>query len=322
MRLFGPILLLASLLSPWLCFAQSCCSGGVPLSSNLGLPASQAGVLQLNLSYDLNVLNTLKVERERLDDDSRNRITHSALLQLSYSLTDRWAVEGFFSFLRQERRINQEVSSSLEAAQGIGDAVFLLKYKLWATAQEETVWQIALGAKAPTGPYDRRSGSGLILNAELQPGGGAWDGILWSQLTHSMDWRPSMSFSTTATYSRKGENEDYLNGSQHYKFGDEWQLIVGLSDQLALGKRLLDPSLSFRYRNAQPDLVDGFDLPSTGGQWVFLNPAFSYWWSSNLASNASVELPVYAKVIGTQFSPTFRLNIGFFYRIPTRPNKI
>jgi len=36
-------------------FSQTCCSGGVPLSSNLGLPASDKGVLQLSLSYDLNV---------------------------------------------------------------------------------------------------------------------------------------------------------------------------------------------------------------------------------------------------------------------------
>ena len=71
-------------------------------------------------------------------------------------------------------------------------------------------------------------------------------------------------------------------------------------------------------RDARADRVDGFDLPSTGGKWLFLRPAFSYWWTSDLASNMSVELPLYAEVIGTQFSPTYRINIGFFYRLAMR----
>ncbi len=296
--------------------AQSCCSGGVPLSSQLGLPASEAGVLQINLSYDLNVLNTLKVGTTKLEDDSRNRKTHSGLLQLAYSWTNRFAVEGFFSFLSQKRSIiRSNTGTNTESTQGIGDAVLLFKYQLFSAAQSSTIAQIALGTKVPIGSYDQLSSDGLVLNAELQPGSGAWDGIAWGQLVHSLNWRPSMSWSTTFTFSRKGVNKNYFGGNQEYKFGNEWQIIAGLSDRLTWGGQLLAPSLSLRYRDAQPDRIDGFDLPSTGGQWLFLRPALSYWWSPDLSTNLSFELPLYGKVIGTQFSPTYRLNIGFFYKM-------
>lgn len=87
--------------------AQTCCSGGVPLSSNLGLPPSDGNTIQFNLSYDLNTLSTLKAGAEELDDDSRRRQTHSVLFQMGYSLSDRFAVDVFFSWVLQTRQINQ-----------------------------------------------------------------------------------------------------------------------------------------------------------------------------------------------------------------------
>ena len=296
------------------CSSQSCCSGGVPLSRNLGLPAAGKNVLQFNLSYDLNVLNTLKSGRQKLEDNSRNRKTHSFLFQAAYSFTNRLSLEGFLSFIRQERKIEQTIGTDFQSAQGLGDAVVLLKYKLWSSAEEASSLYGGLGARLPIGAFDRLSTNGLVLNAELQPGSGAWDGILWAQLNHQLTIRPSMSLSANATYSLKGTNPAYL-GDQDYSFGNELILLLSISDRLALQRYLIDPSLTIRYREAEADEFNGGRFPSTGGQWIFINPAFSFWWNPDWAINANVEFPVFAKLVGTQFSPSYRFNIGLFHQM-------
>ena len=40
--------------------SQTCCSGGVPLSGNIGFEGANQGAFQMELSYDLNYLATLK----------------------------------------------------------------------------------------------------------------------------------------------------------------------------------------------------------------------------------------------------------------------
>jgi hypothetical protein len=187
--------------------------------------------------------------------------------------------------------------------------------------ENKTQFHAALGVKAPLGPSDLRDNeSGILLNADLQPGSGAWDGLLWAQFTRVTSFRPSMSFLFTGTYVFKGKNKTYL-GSQIYQFGNELQLIAGLSERLFLGTLLIDPALLFRYRTVEADQNDGSDLPSTGGNWLFINPSLSFWLRPNLSFNINGEIPIYSKLEGTQATPTYRINLGFFYKIATRPNK-
>lgn len=297
---------------------QSCCSGGVPISANLGLPPEAGRTVQLNFSYDLNVLETLKDGVETLDDDSRSRRTHSALMQAGYSLSDRWAIDVLFSWVRQERIIQQFGREDFTATNGIGDGVFLLKYQLYASPQNQTMLWLGLGAKAPLGHADLRRADGLTINADLQPGSGAWDGIVWGQVIHSLPARPSLAFSGTTVYSKKGINRAYL-GSEAYQFGDEWQLSAGISDRMLWGKAIVDPALTLRFRRAGPDRLNQQAVPSTGGTWIFLSPSFSYWASPALALNARLELPLLADITGTQVSPTYRISIGLLAKINLKP---
>ena len=301
-------------LNPVYLQGQTCCSGGVPVSGNLGLPPASGQTLQLSLLYDLNVLETLKAGRQVLDDNSRSRKTHSAILQMGYSFTERFAVDAFFSWVRQERVISQFGNENSTFTQGVGDAVVLIKYKLLALNDNYTTLTGGLGVKLPTGQADLTDDRGITLNADLQPGSGALDGILWAQFSQVLDFRPSMSLTLTSTYSYKGKNNDYL-GSQVYQFGQELLLQAGIADRLTIGKSLFDPTLNFIYRHARPDENNGEDLPSTGGQWIFFNPGVSYWISTDLSFNANVNIPLVADITGTQVTPTYRVNFGFFYRI-------
>jgi len=87
--------------------AQTYFSGGVPLSSNLGLRPGDKGTWQFNLSFDQDVLKTFKKGSNELKDNSRKRITRSILAEVSYGFTERIVVDVFMSCVNQERTITQ-----------------------------------------------------------------------------------------------------------------------------------------------------------------------------------------------------------------------
>ncbi|MFK7932333.1 MAG: hypothetical protein AB8G22_02415 [Saprospiraceae bacterium] len=188
--------------------AQSCCSGGVPVSSNLGLPATEKGALQFNLSYDFNTLQTLQSGTERLEDDSRNRTTHSVIVETGYAFSDKFSVDALLSFVQQDREITQFGNIGLTSTRGLGDAVLLFKYRLYNNSDFSTTWTFGAGPKIPFGASDLLDDRGIQLNADLQPGSGAWDGIAWTQFSRSLNIRPSLSFIATGVYSYKGVNDN------------------------------------------------------------------------------------------------------------------
>lgn len=311
--------------------AQTCCSGGVPLSSNLGLPAAEAKNLQFSLNYDLNILHTLKEGISTIEDQTRNRKTHSLLAQVGYSFTRRLSADVMFSYVRQERTISSDQSRNFAETEGPGDLVLLLKYRVWESKNHSSNWTLGAGTKLATGPADRTSNIGLLYNADLQPGTGATDAIFWTQFTQTGVLRPTMGFFATLTHNRRGTNDDYLpvfdpgsgtTRTQSYQFGNEWQLITGISDRLLIGALMVDPGLSFRFRSVKFDRINEQRVPSTGGTWWFLNPNLTFWGNERFSVNLNVEVPLYANVIGTQLSPSFRLNAGVFYRLPLKKEKI
>lgn len=294
--------------------AQTCCSGGVPISGNLGLPPGSMGTWQFSINYDLNVLRTLKEGTKVLDDQSRERITHSILFQAGYNISERLSADLFLSYVRQERTINQFGNTDFVSTQGIGDAAFLVKYSFMDPETSSFLMTLAAGPKMPTGRSDFVREDGIPLNADLQPGSGSWDGIFWGNGTYKISSRPSMNIAATLIYSVKGKNNNYLNG-QTYQFGNEFQSLLALNDYFIVGKNILDASLVFRYRKALSDRFNDLNMPNTGGEWVFIIPSIGYNFNSNIAANANFEIPLYGNVEGTQLSPTYRVNLGLFIKI-------
>ncbi|MEM9849739.1 MAG: hypothetical protein AAF847_17750 [Bacteroidota bacterium] len=316
MRLLSAIfLLLFSIFLQHISYGQACCSGGVPVSSNLGLPVSAANVLQWSLSYDYNALNTLKTGAITQQSQERERTTQSVLLELGYSLNNRFSVDGFFAYLQQDRFIR--LSDDLTRTRGVGDAVLLFKYNL--IANDFSNFTIGIGPKIPLGATDHLSANSPIPPAlDLQSGSGAWDVLLWAQWSKALSFRPSMSWVATAIYSYRGVNNNYQcqNGScQSYQFGQDLQLMSGVSDRLLIQAAVFDASLLFRYRFVTEDLFNDEARPGTGGSFLLLTPALSYWINADFSLNATVELPLYSNVRDTQVAPTFRLNFGVFHRL-------
>jgi len=308
---------------------QTCCSGGVPTSSNLGLPASFAKTFQLRLNYDLNILNTQKTGRAVATEPQSFRRTHTTMIQVGYSFSNRFSVDVFLPFVQQERRSN--VNNSAETTRGIGDMVVLLKYKLWASVDNSTVWTIGIGPELPTGKTNFNNSFGNVLLADLQPGSGSFDVLIWNQFSTTLKVRPSLTWLTQATYKWNGENDDFGIGNTEttYQFGNELQVVTGFSDRLSIGKFLFDPAILFRYRrtasdkskpNSIPQALT--EVPSTGGEWIFINPSLTYWFSEDLSLTTGIEFPLFANIEGTQVTPTYRLNVGVYYRLSTEKRNL
>lgn len=303
------LLTLLFVLIPFFTYSQTCCSGGVPMSGNLGLPVGSQGSWQFSLSYDLNLLKTLKDGTTVLDDDTRKRITNSTLAEVGYTFSPRLSADLFFSYVQQVREFTPvDQAATRDQTSGIGDAVLLVKYRFYKN------FQFGLGVKLPLGDANLRNRSGLLLGADLQPGSGSWDLIYWLGGSQSFKGRKSMSFNTTVIYRATGANDSYL-GTQAYEFGNEFQIIAGVADRVLIGNLIIDPSIGLKYRSVRPDRTDAGstdlnDVPGTGGKWLFIRPALAYRINSQLGIQSNIELPLYADLVHTQVTPSLRWNFG------------
>ncbi len=290
--------------------AQTCCSGGVPLSNNIGLPILEKGTIQVGLFYDYNNLNTLNRGNETLDDSNRLRTTHSVLLNLGYSITSRLSVEALLTWVNQQRRIL--LNNNIDESFGIGDAIVLARYRILEFGNWN--YSIGGGVKLPLGATDRENNLGITLNADLQPGSNTYDGILMSSIGTYFNFRKSLNFTMRYTFRGTGVNDSYL-GDNDYKFGNEQQLFLILSDQFLFFNELFETSLQFKYRHADRDVLNDNEIVNTGGEWIFVRPTLSYNVSNNFNLNSSLEVPVYSNVDGIQLTPTYRLNLGVTLRL-------
>lgn len=318
MKVFLPLLFLITMNA----YAQTCCSGGVPLSNNLGLPNGGKGELVIGLNYDYNNLNTLNAGTEKLDDNSRQRITNSVLVNFGYAFTDQLSVETLFTWVNQTRTITQFGNENFTETSGIGDAVLLLKYSIPELLGKRTLLNIGAGTKIPFGNSDILNDQGIQLTADLQPGSGAWDVLGWFSASKGLNSRPSASLSLAATYRFTGVNNSYLNNTATYEFGNEIQTNLGYTDQFFMLKTLFNPGLVFKYRKAFEDKIDDIGIPNTGGEWVFIRPELGVQLSPQINMMSRVELPLYSNVVGTQLTPTVRFTIGATIRIKTRQTSI
>jgi len=295
---------------------QTCCSGGVPLANNIGgLPDEGKGAWQFSLNVDGNYLRTLKDGSENLNDDSRERTTYSILFKSAYSLTDRLTMEMLLTSIQQEREINQNGFEDFTRTRGLGDGVFMLYYTY--LSNDHLNLTAGVGPKIPMGPSDLKNENGITLNADLQPGSGAWDAIFHHRVSMKIQSRPSALLTHLMTYRLTGANDEYL-GSQIYEFGNEFQMVLGISELRAFGNMLSSYGLNFRYRHARQDRNNHEWIPNTGGQWVFIMPAFSWYAKPNLALTINAEVPVFSEVTGTQLTPTFRINTGVYFTIKSK----
>jgi len=325
----------AILVFPYAGYGQ-CCSGGVPISSSLGLASRGAGSLQFQLTYDYNALRDWfdGANRRQRPHSDPIRTTQSVLLESNYDVSNAFAVSALFSLVRQERFTPK--SNSLTQNDGIGDAIILFKYNLFhRNTNSPFRLSAGLGPKLPLASNDfTDNDSGLLLPADLQPGTGAWEAISWTHLNYQpfMGSRPTFNLTSiiTARYNFRGTRN---NETQYYRFGQEVQFQLGASDRFVIGQLLFDPSVMFRYRKVgrdysalvprDPEAADPnlLAFPNTGGDYVFLSPSLGVNLNPDLSFRISGDLPLYRKLIGSQVTTSYKLSASIYYSLSLSKDK-
>ena len=137
-------------------------------------------------------------------------------------------------------------------ADGLGDVSMLGQYRFVNDAQSRTQAALLLGLKAPTGPTDRRSRQDELLDAEFQPGSGAWGGQFGLAVTHRAGpW----SFDANVLYELASE------GTQNTDLGDLFMYNAAVSLRL-MG--LAGATPMFHGAHAHDDGDDGHAHPHEG----------------------------------------------------------
>ena len=296
---------------------QTCCSGGTPLLGNLGISGSEPGTIYIQLAYDYNFLDHLYAGTQRLDDNSRERITQTALLQLVYPFSDKISLNGLFTYVSQERTIYSQLDQiNRTKTQGLGDAVLLFQYSPISGFERHLT--LATGPKLPVGKFDAIDDEfGLVVSPDLQPGSGSLDAIFGATYQeYQLFGVPGFTFSTSLSY-RLTTAARRFEGDNKYRFGNETMLSAGVQKNFLIRRTGVTPSLFAQYRHSAADETDGLEVAGTGGNWIYLSPGLNIELNNYLAINAAAELPVYRNLKGTQLTTTYRFNVGLAIKIFT-----
>ena len=315
MKAFSFILILL-LFSQLRVSSQTCCSGGVPVSGSVGLYPLNTKGFQINLSYDLNSLNTLKNYSKTLPGNERERTTRSILMEASYSLTERLSLYGFVSYVSQKREINNIGYNDVALTEGIGDAVLMPGYLL--VDRFSFSWYFSAGIKFPLGKADIRNDDGILINPDLQPGSGAYDALVFNMFRYEA--ARGHSFWNSFALRETGTNSDFRVSDQ-YSFGNEIVTAFGWSKNILFLNVIIEPSASVSYRYAGNDLINQDEIPNTGGNWLFASSGIAIFIKENLKLFSSFSFPLFSKPAGVQLTTSYRFNAGIYFSFQNNRNK-
>ena len=299
--------------------AQTCSCAGAPLLGTQSTGASGEGNLLIGLTYEFNQITNLYTGSTRITNNTAERNTQSALLEINYGITDRFSLSGTISFVQKFREsgLSNPAGSQTSTTNGIGDGVLLLRYVL----SQQSLWNryhlaIGAGTKAPLGSTSVRNPNGLLFNADMQPGTGAWDSIFWSQTAISLLPRSTMNLSWINSYRITGTNERFTENDD-YRFGNEF--ISNLSASNSINDRF-SYSLNLRYRSTASDQRNEITMPNTGGIWLSVIPDLFIGLSESLSLKLSGQIPVYQDLRGFQPSTTYTLSASLFINFNRNEN--
>ncbi|CAN5474379.1 hypothetical protein BH23BAC3_BH23BAC3_30700 [soil metagenome] len=298
--------------------AQTCSCAGAPLISSQTTGASSAGNLLLGITYEYHDISALYSGSTRLVDETVTRSTQSVLFEINYGFTDRLSLSGTFSYVEKDRTTGLQTPSggTTVNTNGLGDGVFMLRY----TIHQQTIWNqyhvaIGAGGKAPLGTTSLQR-NGFSMNADMQPGTGSWDGVLWSYFSTSFLPYTTLNLFLNTSYQRTGANDRFADGDS-YMFGNALVSSLGITNDL-MGN--LSYLISLRYRSTTSDQLNGNNMPNTGGRWLSIDPSLNVPVSDTISARISGRIPVYQNLNGTQPTTSYAISGSFFFNFNSSKN--
>ena len=301
--------------------AQTCSCAGAPLLSSQSTGAGGEGNLLIGFTYEFNQITNLYSGSNQLTNDSAERNTQSGLLEISYGLTERLSISGTLSTVRKQRRsgLLNPGGTQTSTTSGVGDGILMMRY----TLKQQDLWNryhfaVGVGGKAPIGSTSVRNSNNLLFNADMQPGSGAWDLVLWNQMGISLLPYSTLNISWINSYRNTGKNERFTE-TDFYQFGNEWISNLTATNSLPFSDRL-SYGLSVRYRSTSSDLRNDARMPNTGGKWVSIIPDLFVGITDRTTFKLSGKIPVYQHLNGTQPTTKYAISGAFFINFNSSTN--
>lgn len=294
------------------CFAQTCCTGGVPHLAGLRIPEISRGQFGASFSYIYNDNSDLLVNNSEVESSTIYRKVNSILVQTDYGLSDRFSVTIVLPYIFQREEIAFNGESNSYSNSGIGDVSVWSSYKNDLSAN--LFLSASIGIKFPTGNTDQRDGAtGIPLPFSFQTGSGSVDFGLLTFLRYTVDKKKL--YHLVAQLSVKiNTSGDQFSAHPNYLFGNTFQGTLLLDRSIITSIGIIDLSLGGNYQLRAKDLFeDGFENHNSGGTWInavavgtiAFNPKF------NISVNAYV--PIYRDLNGLQLTTSWMATIGFGY---------
>lgn len=301
------VVILVYLLLPIGVTAQTCSCAGAPLIGTQSISSASKGNLVLGLTYEFKEISNLYDGRQQLENNTVERNTQSTLLEINYGITNRLTISSTATYVQKQRLAlanNDELIT-----RGIGDGLVMLKYVLHQNTMSEQ-YQLAVGGgtKIPFGKISLRK-NGIPLNLDMQPGTGAWDGIFWSYFSKTFAPASNINFFLYNTFRATGTAERF-NKDDKYKFGNEWVVNTGITDNLFSNLSYVG---MISYRSTSSDQRNGQNLPNTGGKWISIEPALRYQFTNSLSAKIGGKIPLYQHLNGIQPTICYTVSFSLFY---------
>ncbi len=297
--------------------AQTCSCAGAPLISSQNFATVSGGNFLAGLTWEHNNISSLYSGTNELNNRTQERVTNTALLELTYGISDRISMTGTFTYIEKSRTTGLQTQGrpSSITTSGLGDGMVMVKYHLI----NQDLWNpyqlsVGGGAKIPFATTSLEINN-VALNADMQPGTGAWDGIGWVFVSRAVR-ALNMNVFLNGSFRYTGTSERF-NETDKYRFGNEFVAIAGVSGGV-WDRWSYDVQLKFR--STTQDQLNKFRLPNTGGQWLNVKTGVGYQVHDQVNLRLFGELPLYQQLNGTQPTTSFVLSASVFFSFSQNQN--
>ncbi len=298
--------------------AQTCSCAGAPLLGAQSSAPVFGGDLLIGISHEYHDISKLYVNGDIVENESTFRTTQSTLMEVHYGLSAKLSLSGTFTYVKKYRQTGLHIQNPQSlTVSGVGDGLLMLKYKFFDRRKPPSLQATTGGGvKVPLGSFDMRN-DGFLLNADMQPGTGAWDGIVWSELTSSFDSSFPLNLFLITSYRFTGSSERF-GTNDIYQFGNE--LITTTGGSTSLGEKIGYTAV-LQYRSASSDQRNETKQPNTGGFWVSHISKLSYSINDRFSAHIDGRIPLMQELNGLQPTTSYAITVSFFVNLSKRLNR-
>ncbi|MGR9073788.1 MAG: transporter [Gammaproteobacteria bacterium] len=193
---------------------------------------------------------------------------------------------------------------NLGDVEGIGDMTLFGEYRFFH--RNKTYLAALFGVKMPTGKTHRKSDQGELLELELQPGSGSWDGLMGLAFTQGFG---PMAFNASVLYTlvTEGDHHTDLGDVVSYNAALSYRIYGALQEYYAPPKFSVDLIAEVNGEWREKEKTRGEYNDNSGGNLVYISPGVRLGIANFVNLGFSFGVPVVKDTNGDQVEPDYRM---------------